>query len=378
MYVPTWQGLNPTAFFQSGSTTAIPFPLGAAHCTYFYRARNAVYHLFRVLSLKPDEPVLVPAFHHGNEVRAIRAAGATIRFYPILRNLEPDLEALSKLCRSGARALFVIHYLGWPQPMKELTALCQKYGMLLIEDCALALFSEVNGRPLGSFADYSVYCLYKTLPVPNGGLLVQNGQVLAELSTLELTPCGFLAAAGPGLQLMLERLRSRWNGLGKTLMVLKRSVGRAGNVLGVERIPVGDIGFDLHSVNMAMSSWCHRVVQSCDVARIRERRRANFLRLLRTLAGHATLLRTELEEGVCPLFFPILVPNKRAAAEALWQRGIGAVEFWNEGDPAATGDVFRDAQFLRDHVLELPIHQDVTAEQVDYMAEQVLSLKLHI
>ena len=378
MYVPTWQGLTPTVFFQSGSMTARPFPLSAAHCTYFYRARNAIYHLFRALSLKPDEPVLVPAFHHGNEVRAIRAAGASIRFYPILRNLEPDLEALSKLCGSGARALFVIHYLGFPQPMKELTALCRQYDMLLIEDCALALFSESDGRPLGSFADYSVYCLYKTLPVPNGGLLVQNHQVLTELSNLELTPCGFLATAGPGLQLMLERLRSRSNGLGETLSALKRSVGRVGSALGVERIPVGDIGFDLSRVNTSMSPWCHRLVQSCDVAGIRERRRSNFLRLRRALADRATLLCTELEAGVCPLFFPILVPNKRAAAEALWQRGIGAVEFWNEGDSEATGEAFPDTQFLRDHVLELPIHQDVTAEQVDYMADQVRSLKLHL
>jgi len=378
MYVPTWQGLTPTVFFQSGSMTARPFPLSAAHCTYFYRARNAIYHLFRALSLKPDQPVLVPAFHHGNEVRAIRAAGASIRFYPILRNLEPDLEALTKLCRAGARVLFVIHYLGFPQPMKELTALCRQYDMLLIEDCALALFSEADGQPLGSFADYSVYCLYKTLPVPNGGLLVQNHQVLTELSNLELTPCGFLATAGPGLQLMLERLRSRSNGLGETLSALKRSVGRVGSALGVERIPVGDIGFDLSRVNTSMSPWCHRLVQSCDVAGIRERRRSNFLRLRRALAHHATLLCTELEAGVCPLFFPILVPNKRAAAEALWQRGIGAVEFWNEGDSEATGEAFPDTQFLRDHVLELPIHQDVTAEQVDYMADQVRSLKLHL
>lgn len=378
MYVPTWQGLNPTAFFQSGSTTPLPFPLSAAHCTYFYRARNAVYHLFRALCLKPDEPVLVPAFHHGNEVRAIRAAGASIRFYPILRNLEPDLEALSKLCRSGARVLFVIHYLGLPQPIKELTALCREYGMLLVEDCALALFSETAGRPLGSFGDYSIYCLYKTLPVPHGGLLVQNRQVLTELSNLDLTPCRFLATAGPSLESMLEQLRRRSNGLGKTLLVLKRSMGRVLSALGMERMPVGDIGFDLHSVNTAMSPWCHRLVQTCDVAGIRERRTSNFLRLLRHLIGHATLLRTELEEGVCPLFFPILVPNKRAAAEALWQRGIGAVEFWNEGDSEANGAVFPDTQFLRDHVLELPIHQDVTAEQVDYMAEQVLTLKLHL
>ena len=78
------------------------------------------------------------------------------------------------------------------------------------------------------------------------------------------------------------------------------------------------------------------------------------------------------------MFFPLLVPDKSTAARALWERGIAAVELWNYGYPEAKGEEGRDARFLRDHVLELPIHQDVTPEQVDYMAEQVLALKLHL
>ena len=48
-----------------------------------------------------------------------------------------------------ARVLFVIHYFGWPQPVKELLALCEAQGMVLVEDCALSLLSETLGRPLG-------------------------------------------------------------------------------------------------------------------------------------------------------------------------------------------------------------------------------------
>src|SRR5204862_512234 len=76
---------------------------------------------------------------------------------------------------SGCRVLYVIHYLGWPQPILELRELCKERGIVLIEDCALSLLSQFNGRPLGTFGDYSVFCLYKTLPVPNGGMLIQNG-----------------------------------------------------------------------------------------------------------------------------------------------------------------------------------------------------------
>jgi dTDP-4-amino-4,6-dideoxygalactose transaminase len=377
MYVPTWQGLNPTIFFRSGSTANLPFPLNAAHKVFFYRARNAIYHLFRSLRFAPGETVLVPAYHHGNEVRAIRAAGVSIRFYPITRALEPDLDALKKLCRSDVRALFVIHYLGWPQPIKELTALCRERGLVLIEDCALALFSETDGRPLGSFGDYAIYCLYKTLPLPHGGLLVQNTRALDELAGLELEPCSFASVAGRNAELTLEWLRSRVNGVGKTLAELKRTAGRTLSALGVQRLPVGDTGFDPDSVNTGISPWSVRLLHRFDYAAIPRKRREHFLFLYRKLAGRATLLEKDLAEGVCPLFFPLLVPDKRAAAEALWRRGIGAVEFWNEGDPEASREAFPQVQFLRDHLLELPIHQELTPAHLEYMARQVLDLKLH-
>src|SRR5262245_42829462 len=43
--------------------------------------------------------------------------------------------------------------------------------MRLVEDCALSLYSrDPSGRWLGSTGDLSIFCLYKTLPVPHGGV----------------------------------------------------------------------------------------------------------------------------------------------------------------------------------------------------------------
>lgn len=378
MYVPACSGLYPGYFFRSPSPKELPFPLNAPRRTYFYRARNAIYHLFRALRFQQHETVLVPDYHSGNEVWAIRAAGATIRYFTIGRNLEPDLAELERLCRyHSPRALFVIHYLGWPQPMKEIMALCREREMMLIEDCALALCSEVDGQPLGTFGDYSIFCLYKTLPVPNGGLLVQNRNVLDELNRLELLPCDIASVGGRSAELVLEWIRSCSDGLGNALCLLKTGIGKTLSPLRLRRLPVGDIGFDIGSVNTAMSSLTSRLLKLLDYKGIRQRRRENFLLLYQKLADRATLLREDLEEGVCPLFFPILVPDKHSAARTLWQRGIAAVEFWNFGDSEARGKEFSEAQFLRKHVLELPIHQDVTPEQIQYIADQVLSLRLH-
>ena len=142
----------------------------------------------------------------------------------------------------------------------------------------------------------------------------------------------------------------------------------------VRHIPVGDIGWNIANVNVAMSGFSDRIMRKLDYEQIRERRRVNFLLMQSKLQGRVKMLREDLPEGMCPLFFPILVRDKSAAAQALWQRDIGAVEFWNDRqDNPAIGP---DARYLRAHVLELPIHQDVTTAQVEYTAEQVLSLRL--
>lgn len=378
MYVSTWPGLNPRWLLQSPPPQPPPYPVSAPNRAFFYVARNAIYHLFRSLNLGENGTVLAPDYHSGNEVWAMRAAGATVRFYAIRRNLEPDFEELERLCRlHSPRVFYVIHYLGWPQPMREIEELCRRRNMLLVEDCALTMLSELAGRPVGSFGGYSVFCLYKTVPVPNGGMLVQNGGARADrpgipdLAAPPLRSCSALSVAGRTAELALEWLRSRHPATGRTLAGLKQASGSALSRLRIPRVPVGDIGFDIQNVDLAMSHFCRKLIERFDYPTIRARRRTNYIDMQRRLDGRVTLLRPELEEGVCPLFFPILVSDKTGAARELQQRGIGAVEFWNYGDADAHSPG-SDADYLRQHVLELPIHQDVTPEQVAYVADQVL------
>jgi dTDP-4-amino-4,6-dideoxygalactose transaminase len=346
---------------------------------YFHRARNAIYHLFRSFRLGPGETVLVPDYHNGNEVQAIRAAGVDVRFYRVGRNLEVDLEHLTRLARTtSARVVFVIHYFGWPQPVKELLALCEAQGMVLVEDCALSLLSETVGRPLGSFGQYATFCLYKTLPVPNGGVLVANDGGLDGLGDLALEPCRVATRAGRTVDLMLEWLRGRAFAPGAAGFAVKRAAGRAMTGLRVPRVPFGDIGFDLGSVNVAVAPLSRMLLDRFDYDDVRRRRRRNFQLLRDRLEeGRVALLPWELEVGTCPLIFPLLVPDKPGAARALQAVGVSAMEFWNGGDPDTRGPDHADAWYLREHLVELPIHQDITPAQIDYMAEQVLGLRLH-
>jgi dTDP-4-amino-4,6-dideoxygalactose transaminase len=371
MYVPAWQGLTLRRLTAGPLDAPAPFPLRHRRGRGFHTARSAIYQLFKRLVASGRTGVLAPDYHMGNELRAIRAAGARVELYPIDRDGRPDLGALAQRAARGADVLFTIHYAGWPQPVGELRALCDRYGLLLVEDCALALLSETEGRPLGSFGDYAVFCLYKSLPVLDGGLLVQNRHAFAELDHLPMRRIGRAFEIGQALELWVERVRSRTPRVGTALARGKRRIGALLTALRVKRVPVGDIGFNVTDTDLAMSNVSERLLDRLDYAAIAQQRRRNFSLLAELLADAGIVPWRELEPGVCPLFFPLLVKDKPEASRRLRESGVMATELWNEGDPLSAALEGPAARFLRRHLLELPVHQDVEEPQIRYMATKV-------
>lgn len=377
-YVPTYQGLSATDFVRTAANESDWYPFNVPHRLSFYRARNAIYHLFRaLLETNPGLSVLAPDYYSGNEILAMRAAGATIHYCPVRGDMSLDPDDVERCCQKhNPDLLYVIHYAGWAQPMPTLVDLCRRRGMLLVEDCALSLLSDLDGQPLGSFGDWSVFCLYKTLPLPNGAILVQNGPRLESLERLMLDDAGSASVMGRMAELFVQRIRGRANGIGAALQLMKRGMGRAAGALDVQRANVGDIGFNLDEVNLAMSRMSERLLTRLDFVEIKQRRIENYRRLSQALDRHVIQVFPDLPEGVCPLFFPVIVPDKHAVAEALRARGVDALEFWNDSVEPGGHDMSSDARFLRRHVLELPIHQDLTDRHIDHVARQVSMLSL--
>jgi dTDP-4-amino-4,6-dideoxygalactose transaminase len=305
----------------------------------------------------------------------MKAAGVNIRYYPVQKNLDADLNAIARLCDEDPKpsALYVTHFIGWPQPMDAVRRLCRDRKLILIEDCALAFMSELDGQPLGSFGEYSVFCLYKSLPLPNGGVLVSNSAQPESIHNLHR--CSLLSVSGRSAELMFQWVRSRCDVGGKALFACKRAIGGALTARQVRRTAVGDTGFDMSASNTGMSTVCERLLARFHYESIRNARRRNFKIVEERLRGRARLLDIELSQGVCPLFFPLLVREKHAASMALFDRGIETVEFWNEGDAGANAEN-SDARFLRRHVLEVPIHQDMTAADAAFVADQIVKVDL--
>src|SRR5207237_602319 len=60
------------------------------------------------------------------------------------------------------RAIVAVHLYGQPARLKELRALADRLGLLLIEDCAQAHGARLNGKHVGTFGHLAAFSFYPT------------------------------------------------------------------------------------------------------------------------------------------------------------------------------------------------------------------------
>jgi dTDP-4-amino-4,6-dideoxygalactose transaminase len=169
--ISAFPNINPSLFFYSNNICNDP----VLNRAYLYSSgRAAIYFGLKALNLPPDSTIIAPSYNCSVEINSIVYAGYSVKFYSLGLNLKVDLQEIKSLLSPDSRALMVIHYFGFPQPMEEIVSFCREYGLILIEDCAHALYSKYSGRFLGDFGDIATFSLRKTLPLPNGGCLLVN------------------------------------------------------------------------------------------------------------------------------------------------------------------------------------------------------------
>jgi len=365
-FIPVLPAPSPTALARR--QRALPFPFSHPRYYDYYFGRNAVWHGMKQIGLPGSRRILVPAYHHGVEIEAILQAGYQVDFYRIDLRLQIDLEDLEKKITPETGMIYLIYYLGFPHPIDEIVRICKTRGLFLVEDCALSLFSEVNGKPMGSFGDVGIFSFHKTLPLPNGGGLVVNR------TDGPLPP----ERVGPPLVSTLSHLTggimNRLKMSHPTTGALIHSVSRefVSTLLKIGKVPrtsVANMEFDMAKVDWGMSALSKAILQTIDSAEVVSRRRENFNYLLKTLDCRERFIFDTLPPGVCPLFFPLLVEEKEQFCRKLMARGIETVDFWGIPHPSVPKGTYGEVEYVRARLLELPIHQGLHQGHLDYMIE---------
>ncbi|MBK1665771.1 erythromycin biosynthesis sensory transduction protein eryC1 [Rhodospirillum rubrum] len=157
---------------------------GVAHGVGAANGTDAIELALRALGIGPGDVVATPSHTAVATVAALFAAGARplwIDIDPASYLLDLDhLEAQVAAFRQGSggdrlKAVVAVHLYGAMVSPEGLLAVCQRHGLLLVEDCAQAHGALWNGQRAGSFGDASAFSFY---PTKNLGALGDGGMVV--------------------------------------------------------------------------------------------------------------------------------------------------------------------------------------------------------
>jgi dTDP-4-amino-4,6-dideoxygalactose transaminase len=151
-------------------------------------ARTAFRLILEKLKISPGSSILMPAYIGVSDREGsglwdpVVATNIPASFYALGEFLSPDHDALEASLSSGRHPLLlVVHYFGFVQAdLQRLKQACRRHGVTLVEDCAHVPFGVFGERGPGSYGDAAFYSLHKSIPVPTGGVLRLNNEMLPQ------------------------------------------------------------------------------------------------------------------------------------------------------------------------------------------------------
>lgn len=141
---------------------------------------TAALHVSMVAAgLEPGAEVVTTPLTFCATVNAIIHAGLT----PVLADVDPDSRCISPVAIEAAitprtQAILPVHFAGRPCAMDQIMAIARKHGLIVIEDCAHAIETEIDGGKAGTFGDFGCFSFYSTKNVVTGegGMIIGRSE----------------------------------------------------------------------------------------------------------------------------------------------------------------------------------------------------------
>jgi len=144
-------------------------------------ARAGIYEIIKMNMKAGAKGILLPSYIGISRVEGsgvfdpIKKSGIDYEFYKVDKKLEPSLDNIEELLKTGKyHLILLIHYFGFCQTdLKSFVKLCKKYNVKLIEDCAHLPPGYVKEKNiLGYVGDFSVYSIHKSIATKDGGFFI--------------------------------------------------------------------------------------------------------------------------------------------------------------------------------------------------------------
>ncbi|GIH92932.1 DegT/DnrJ/EryC1/StrS family aminotransferase [Planobispora siamensis] len=173
--------------FEEGFAAAV----GARHAVAASSGTTALHLALNALRIRAGDEVIVPGLCMAAPVFAVMQTGAVPVPADVDETWNLDPGRLEERITERTRAVIVTHTYGQPADMDRIKALCDCFGLSLIEDAAEALGATYGGRRAGTLGRVGCFSFYanKTITTGEGGMLVTDEGDLCERARWKRDMC---------------------------------------------------------------------------------------------------------------------------------------------------------------------------------------------
>lgn len=158
--------------------------LGVKHAIACANGTDALLIAQMALEIKPDDEIITTPFTFVATTETITFLGAK----PVYVDIDPvsfniDVKQIEKKITSKTKAIIPVHLYGNPVELDDLLEVAKRYNLFVIEDAAQAFGAEYKGKKICSFGDLACISFFPSKNLGcygDGGMVVTNNDELAE------------------------------------------------------------------------------------------------------------------------------------------------------------------------------------------------------
>ena len=136
--------------------TGAKFAVGVSNGT-------AALHLsLKALGIGKGSEVIIPDITFVATASSVLLTGATPVLVDVNEDLNISVSSIKKSITSKTKAIIPVHFAGKSCKIKEIAVIAKKNRVAIIEDCAHAIGSRINGKHVGTFGQSGCFSFYPT------------------------------------------------------------------------------------------------------------------------------------------------------------------------------------------------------------------------
>jgi len=156
------------------------------HCVAVNSGTSALHLGLLAAGVESGDEVIIPSFTFAATANAVSLCGATPVFVDIdIDTFTVNPEAVNAAITGKTSAIMPVHLYGHPARMDSISEICEKNGLLLLEDAAQAHLATFQSKPVGTFGT-TAFSFYptKNMTSGEGGMIVTSDSDIARKAKL--------------------------------------------------------------------------------------------------------------------------------------------------------------------------------------------------